>query len=247
MTKALWAGLAVTAILAYVLVANSRGARSGADAAAIAELEAAIGSVERDIAALSDHDAIVANEHEYDRGLDRHDEALMSKMFWPDAALMYGPRVPVAELPTWANDIHSQSAAHKHHVTTPWLDFDGDQAHAEVGLLFASNVPRDKAFDTFGDPTPGRVVRGAVATLGSGRYINRYERRGGDWRVAVHEYVQDVSVVLEAVDVCARSCIARWDASDISYLRPLRPLSADERLERTEQGMAPRARIVPSD
>jgi hypothetical protein len=244
MRNVLVTGVVVAAAAGYLVIANHRAERRDADAAAVAELAAAISIIERDIVALSDYEAIVSNEHEYDRGLDRHDEVLISNVFWPDAALIYGPRVPVAELPTWANDIHSQSAAHKHHVTTPSLDIDGGQAHAEVDILFTSNVPRDKAFDTVGDPTPGRVLRGAVATLGSGRYLNRYERRDGEWRVSVHEYVQDVSVVLDAVDVCARSCIGRWDRSDISYLRPLAPVTADERLERTEQGMTPRARLA---
>lgn len=247
MRTLLVSGIGLAAVATYLVVANHRAQQRDADAAAVAEIEAAIGVLELDIAALLDHEAIFANEFEYDRGLDRHDESLISSVFWPNAALIYGPRVPVSELPTWSNDIHSQSAAHKHHVTTFSLDFEGEQAHAEVGLLYASNVPRDKSFDTAGDPTPGRVSRNAVATLGSGRYINRYEQRDGDWRISVHEYVQDVSISLEAVDVCARSCIGRWDTSDISYLRPLRPLSTDERLDRTEEGMTPRSRTATAN
>jgi hypothetical protein len=45
---------------------------------------------------------------------------------------------------------------------------------------------------------------------------------------------------LPAVDVCADGCLGRWDASDISYRRPLEPLSADERRARVEQGKTPR-------
>lgn len=240
--------LAIAVVASYWVIANNRGAQhEPAGAAALADLQTAISAVERELAVLSDYDALAANELQYDRGLDRHDEGLISDVFWPDAQLIYGARVPVAELPTWANDIHAQSAAHKHHVTTMALDFDGAQAHAEVDILFASNVPRDKTADQAGDPTPGRVPQGAVATLGSGRYVNRYERRDGQWRVAVHEYVQDVSVVLEVVDLCATACIGRWDASDISYLRPLLPLSADERTERAQQGTVPRARLSSSE
>jgi len=120
------------------------------------------------------------------------------------------------------------------------LDIDGDTAHEEGYILYSSDMPRYKAVDIPGVPTPGRAMPGAFATLGTGRYVNRYERRSGDWRMIVHEYVNDISMRLEAVDLCAAACLGRWDKSDISYSRPLQPLTAEERRQRAEQGKAPR-------
>jgi hypothetical protein len=78
-----------------------------------------------------------------------------------------------------------------------------------------------------------------MATLGTGRYVNRYERRNGEWRLIVHEYVHDISMRLEAVDLCATGCLGRWDTTDISYLRPLQPLTVEERRARAELGKTP--------
>ena len=105
-------------------------------------------------------------------------------------------------------------------------------------------MQRNKSLDTDGIPTPGRAVVGSFATLGTGRYVNRYERRDGDWRMIVHEYVNDISMRLEAVDLCATGCLGRWDSSDISYMRPLQPLTVEERRQRSEAGTMPHAALV---
>ena len=57
----------------------------------------------------------------------------------------------------------------------------------------------------------------------------------------VHEYTHDISMMLQAVDLCATACLGRWDRSDISYLRPLNPLSAEERAARAAQSRSPHA------
>jgi type II secretory pathway pseudopilin PulG len=224
---------------AYSLL-GGRGAADGVERAALEALDARLAALEADVAAMGTYQAIWENELRYTRGLDRHDEALERAVFWPDAAISYGNLVPFEELAAWANRLHAAAAAHQHHVTGLTLDVDGATAHEEGYILYSSDVARDRSLDVEGPPTPGRVAAGSMATLGTGRYVNRYERRGGDWRMIVHEYVHDVSMRLPAVDVCADGCLGRWDASDISYRRPLEPLSADERRARVEQGKTPR-------
>jgi SnoaL-like domain len=224
--------------------APSSGARP-ADLAALRDLDAKLAALEADVASMATYQAIWENELEYTRGLDRHDEALERGVFWPDAGISYGTAVPYEELPSWANASHANSAAHQHHVTGLTLDVDGATAHEEGYILFSSDMPRDKSRDTPGAPTPGRVVPGAMATLGTGRYVDRYERRDGDWRLIVHEYVNDISMRLQAVDLCATACVGRWDRSDISYKRPLQPVTTEERTNRAEQSKTPHA--APSD
>lgn len=225
---------------AYSLV-RERGATDTASPEALAALDARLGALESDVADMTTYQAILDNELEYTRGLDRHDEALERAVFWPDAAISYGTAVPYEELAAWANASHANSAAHQHHVTGLTLDVEGDDAHEEGYILYSSDVQRDRSHDTAGTPTPGRVVAGSFATLGTGRYVNRYERRGGDWRMIVHEYVHDISLRLQAVDLCADGCLGRWDSTDISYLRPLQPLTVEERRARADDGKTPRA------
>jgi hypothetical protein len=194
---------------------------------------------------VADDAAILRNEMKYTRGLDRHDATLSDDAFWPDAVITYGKVIPVNEIGSWSNDLHSKRAAHQHHVTGLTLDIKGNTAHEEGYILFSADEQRDTHFDTNGTPSPGRVLKGTRATLGTGRYVNRYERRDGEWKMVVHEYVNDLSVSFEPVDLCATGCMARWDTSDLSYQRPLQPLSDSERRQRIERGKKPTEQLVP--
>ena len=232
---------------AYSLWRDQRATDAAPDElAALAALDARLAALEADVADIATYQAIWENELEYTRGLDRHDEALENAVFWPDAAISYGNLVEYEELAAWANASHANSAAHQHHVTGLTLDVDGDVAHEEGYIFYSSDLVRDKSHDAAGTPTPGRVAAGSFATFGTGRYVNRYERRDGDWRMIVHEYVHDISLRLPAVDLCAEACLGRWDSSDISYLRPLQPLTAEERRTRAEQSRTPHATLSPT-
>jgi hypothetical protein len=180
---------------AYSLLQEQRttDATSPDELETLAALDARVAALEADVASMATYQEIWENELEYTRGLDRHDETLERAVFWPDAAISYGNLVAYEELASWANASHASSAAHQHHVTGLTLDVDGAIAHEEGYILYSSDVQRDQSHDTAGTPTPGRVVAGSLATLGTGRYVNRYERRDGDWRMIVHEYVHDIS------------------------------------------------------
>jgi hypothetical protein len=220
---------------------------SAADLAALSALEARIVELEADLQPQATYLGILDNELQYTRGLDRHDEDLISTVFWPDARVSYGALVSMDEMAAWANAGHAENAAHQHHVTGLTLDIDGDTAHEEGYIFFSSDMERDTSFDTVGTPTPGRAASGSLTTFGTGRYVNRYERRDGEWRMIVHEYVHDISLMLEPVDLCATACLGRWDRTDISYMRPLRALSVDEREQRADASRQPKtaAPVIP--
>lgn len=240
------AAVLVAGAVAYWSIGTGRAPDEAASAAAadfatLRALDTQLAALEADVAGIATYQAIWDNELEYTRGLDRHDESLERGVFWRDASISYGTSVSYDELPAWANASHANSAAHQHHVTGLTLDVDGATAHEEGYILYSSDMQRDQSRDTPGEPTPGRVVPGSMATLGTGRYVDRYERRNGDWRLIVHEYVNDISMRMEAVDLCATACLGRWDRSDISYLRPLQPVTSEERSRRAEQSRTPHA------
>ncbi len=238
--------LAVAGAYSLFQISSGPDAASPDELATLAALDARLAALEAAVADATTYQAIWENELEYTRGLDRHDATLENAVFWPDAAISYGNLVAYEELASWANASHANSAAHQHHVTGLTLDVDGAVAHEEGYIFYSSDLARDKSHDTAGVPTPGRVVAGSFATFGTGRYVNRYERRNGDWRMIVHEYVHDISLRLPAVDLCAEGCLGRWDSSDISYLRPLQPLTADERRARAAQSRTPHATLNPA-
>ena len=60
--------------------------------------------------------------------------------------------------------------------------------------------------------------------FGGGRYVDRFARRKGEWRIAARLLVMDWVTETEAEDprgVLARYVSGTWDRSDPSYARPL--------------------------
>lgn len=146
------------------------------------------------------------------RGTDRFDRALFLSAFHDDATIAAGPFVggPVA-LYDWAIPMHEagQIATH-HNMLNFTCDIAGDTAHTETYYIFV-----------------GRNRDESVWTAG-GRYIDRLERRDGEWRIALRTNLIEWSTLPQAVplpfadvpDLYANGAPAR-DRSDPSYARPL--------------------------
>src|SRR5579871_3447028 len=164
---------------------------------------------------LIDRQAILDCIHRYCRALDRHDDELLATVFHPDAIDNHGAFVGGREeFVRWANhEVHAGLLAHQHHVTTHSCELDGDVAHAETYVLFVHRH-RD-----------GRTV-----VLGGGRYVDRLERRDGEWRIAVRRVLMDFRATADGsrFDALDGYPGGRWDRADLSYERPLRaPAGAD--------------------
>ncbi|HEY6131267.1 MAG TPA: nuclear transport factor 2 family protein [Halioglobus sp.] len=148
----------------------------------------------------------------FSRGMDRFDRALFLSAFHPDAIIAAGEFVggPVA-LYDWARDLHEQGqSATQHNLLNHSCELDGDVAHTETYYLFV-----------------GRN-RDETNWLAGGRYIDRLERRGGEWRIALRTTVVEWSGVVpatalpfaEVADLHLNGIAARG-REDLSYLRPL--------------------------
>ena len=157
---------------------------------------------------LLDRQAILDCLHRYTRGLDRHDEALLASAFHEDAVDHHGDFVGTPdEFVPWANSLHAaQWAGHTHFLDQSHLEIDGDVAHSECYVLWVL-----------------RRKDGAGVDLGGGRYLDRLEKRDGEWRIAARELVVDWVCRADPgmfEDVSARYPIGTWDRSDRSYRRP---------------------------
>jgi hypothetical protein len=117
----------------------------------------------------------------YARGLDRHDAELIASAFWPDAQVNYGTLFsgPRDEFVEWANELEAQNEYHAHHIGTQRVDFDGDLAHVETYVLYIVRT-HDKS-----------------ERLGSGRYIDVLERRSGEWRIVLREFLAEMRELLD--------------------------------------------------
>lgn len=223
-----------------LFVAIARFPEAQDSSTTIASLQARLSSLEGQAQYLRDRNSILDVSRRYTRGVDRHDKDLVRDAFWSDASVSYGTPMPVDEYSDWQERILRGYAAHQHHVTGQTVEIDGDTAHVEsyVLSLFA---PRDHSADQPGQATPGRAAMGEKTLLSSGRFVDRWERRGSEWRIAVREYIADLELRGETVDLCATGCLARWDRTDLSYVRPLERLTSEQRTERRDAGRQPTA------
>lgn len=166
----------------------------------------------RDVAHLKDRLAILDVVNRQARGCDRHDAELITSTYWPDGVDEHGTSVASGlQYADWANAVHAASAvATQHHISTHTCEIDGDVAHAEsyvIVVLLAS------------DERSTRVM--------SGRYLDRLERRDGEWRIAVRRCTVETSFTADAS--LLQSPMFRGqsflrgtrDREDLSYARPL--------------------------
>lgn len=156
---------------------------------------------------LLDRDAIWDCVYRYARGLDRHDPEIFASPYHPDAIDRHGDFVGLRDdFVPWGLDVlASQWDAHTHFMTNNRVEIDGDVAHSETYVLFAQ-----------------RRKDGTKVDLGGGRYIDRLERRDGEWRIAARELVIDWTANADAVvyaDVATYST-GQWSHDDLSYRRP---------------------------
>lgn len=148
----------------------------------------------------------------FSRGMDRFDEELFVSAFHPDAVIAAGDFVGgPADLYTWATRMHEHGqVATLHNLLNNACDIDGDEAHSETYYLFAARN------------------RDETNWLAGGRYLDRLERRGGEWRIAVRTNVIEWSGTVPSMpipfadvpDINANGAPSR-DRLDPSYQRPL--------------------------
>ena len=167
------------------------------------------GTLDPKLQYLLDRQAILDCVYRYCRGLDRHDEALLASAFHSDAVDNHGAFVGhVPDFVKWGNALHEAGfVAHTHNITCHFAEIDGDVAHTESYVIF---VLRRKDSTT--------------VLVGGGRYLDRFERRDGEWKIALRRLITDWrfeadgSVFTVTPDGYPHGT---WDRRDLSYQRPL--------------------------
>jgi hypothetical protein len=154
----------------------------------------------------------------FSRGMDRFDRELFLSAFHTDAIIAAGPFVGgPQDLYDWAADLHAQGQTATHHnLLNHTCDITGNTAHSEMYYLF---VGRNQDQSNW---------------IAGGRYLDRLERRGGAWKIALRSNVIEWSGLVptlpipfgDVVDIHGNGAAAR-SKEDPSYRRPLlnqRPL-----------------------
>lgn len=162
---------------------------------------------------LSDREAIRDCLNRYARGLDRRDLDMLRSAFHPDATDHHGGHIvyhPAADalIADWQQR-DADRAFSQHLIINTSIELDGDTAHGETYFQLLTGLDPDSR------PESPRL------SASGGRYVDRFERRDGEWRIAHRVVVVEYSMALDAIDRPHHLLFARRDATDPSYARPL--------------------------
>ncbi|MDM0035646.1 nuclear transport factor 2 family protein [Variovorax sp. J22P271] len=131
------------------------------------------------VVALMDREAIRECMFRYCRGIDRQDEAALRSAYWPDATDRHGPyQGSAAGFIDWALEkLRTQGERSVHNVANLSITLRGNQAAVET---YFTALQRDR--DAQGT---------AREVFLAGRYLDRFEKRGEEWRIAQRTVVYD--------------------------------------------------------
>jgi hypothetical protein len=164
---------------------------------------------------LWDRHAILSVVHRYARGLDRHDDDILRSCFHPDALDHHGRWKGGREaFVQWANhECHNDLHAHMHNITSHNCELDGAVAHAESYVMFVHRVKDDK-----------------TVNVGGGRYVDRFEKRDGEWKISRRRLIMDYRFTADGSKFSDFDSYEKgtWDKTDASYQRPLRIPGLDD-------------------
>jgi len=116
----------------------------------------------------------------YCRGVDRGDEELIASVYWPDATddhgVYHGSGPGFA--PYVVKALRAHALATTHLIANVSIELSGATAHVESYTLARHKVRRAEGLglETF-----------------AGRYIDRFEKRSGEWRIQHRQVVHDWS------------------------------------------------------
>jgi hypothetical protein len=144
------------------------------------------------------HDVIVR----YCRGVDRGDPELVIAAFHDDAIdNHFGVVLPFREAIGTLKAARSGSASppskttSMHNICNVLIELDGDIARCETYVTVIVRIPQE---------------HGAIDWTHAGRYVDRFERRNGAWRIAYRTVVYDLERFDEVVPAPAGLSQARY-------------------------------------
>lgn len=151
----------------------------------------------------------------YGRGLDRLDRKLVRSCYFDDAIEDHGAFVGRPDdFIEWANQSTMNFITQHHGLMNHFCELDGNDAYAETYYVFTGVAEKPPHFQSMG------------------RYIDHFQKRNGEWRIA-----NRVTIIERNFDLMESSLFpvaagpadargahtATRDRNDVSYQRPPRP------------------------
>jgi hypothetical protein len=154
-----------------------------------------------------DREAIRTVLGRYCRGIDRMDNALLESLYHPDAVEQHGgfdgPAKDWREMAVAAVlGPNGPLERQQHLLGSINVDLDGDVALTEAYFSTGCVEMKDGQ----------RMLR----TM-NGRYLDRFERRNGEWRIARRTVVKDYTDVHVLHDLDQPYPLSQWGQDDLVY------------------------------
>jgi len=141
----------------------------------------------------------------YVRGVDRFDWEQAASAYHADAIDDRGAHTGTRdEYLAWLRPILAGASGTSHSLSNMTCEIDGDTAHTEFYVITAVWSDERK-----------------TVLMGGARYISRFERRDGEWKMSRQEGPMDFTLLAPADAMPAAANRGKRSREDRSYARPL--------------------------
>ena len=167
---------------------------------------------------LLDKQACVELVYRLARAIDRCDETLLRSLFHPDATDDHGVfHGTAAGFADWVMPVLRGMKRTQHCIANVLIEVSGDMAFGESYFTAHHALPNPEGPDTY--------------MVAAGRYLDRFERRNGQWRFAHRQACYDWNAQAPSTDSWKRDAMAGWtfgergegDASYANFAGQLKP------------------------
>ncbi|WP_373490147.1 nuclear transport factor 2 family protein [Parasphingorhabdus sp.] len=135
--------------------------------------------------------------HRMARAIDRCDGQLIDDLFHPDATDDHGSFKGTAkDFVPWVLEVLSGMQRTQHIIGNILIELDGDIARGECYFIAHHTIADEDGKTSF--------------MIAAGRYLDRFERRNGEWRIAHRGAVYDWSSVNPSTDIWDRANMADY-------------------------------------
>jgi hypothetical protein len=168
-------------------------------------------AMQKAVQELLDRQAILECLNRYSRGLDRKDLDVLRSAYHPDATDHHGALGdynPETLITDWLVRDADRTFSH-HLLLNTSIDLDGDMAHTETYFQLLIGLK------------PEAAKNGSTLVVSGGRYIDRFERRNGEWRIARRVLISEFSATMDPIENPHLLEWARRSKEDPAYARPL--------------------------
>ncbi|MGB3807057.1 MAG: nuclear transport factor 2 family protein [Erythrobacter sp.] len=162
------------------------------------------------LAAMLDKQDCTELVHRMARAIDRCDAELVGELFHPDATDDHGGfKGSAKDFVPWVMEVLGTMTRTQHVIGNVLIELDGDHARGESYFIAHHAIPGEDGSDTF--------------MIAAGRYLDRFERRDGTWKISHRGAVYDWSSAAPLSDIWDRPAMEEYSFGERGKADPSYP------------------------